>query len=81
MAENPFAKFAAQPAQSDNPFAQFAPAAPSSGIPGPRRGYSLTEVPVEAVKNLPESASKFVGGVVQAVTSPIHSNGNLYRHH
>ena len=73
MAENPFAKFAAQPAQSDNPFAQFAPAAPSGGIPGPRRGYSLTEVPVEAVKNLPESASKFVGGVVQAVTSPIQT--------
>lgn len=73
MAENPFAKFAAQPAQSDNPFAQFAPAAPSSGIPGPRRGYSLTEVPVEAVKNLPESAGKFVGGVVQAVTSPLQT--------
>jgi hypothetical protein len=74
MAENPFAKFAAQPQTSaDNPFAQFAPAAPSGGIPGPRRGYSLTEVPVEAVKNLPESASKFVGGVVQAVTSPIQT--------
>ena len=73
MAENPFAKFAAQPAQSDNPFAQFAPTAPSSGIPGPRRGYSLTEVPVEAVKNLPESAGKFVGGVVQAVTSPLQT--------
>jgi hypothetical protein len=73
MAENPFAKFAAQPAQTDNPFAQFAPAAPSGGIPGPRRGYSLTEVPVEAVKNLPESAGKFVGGVVQAVTSPLQT--------
>lgn len=73
MAENPFAQFAAQPAQTDNPFAQFAPAAPASGIPGPRRGYSLTEVPVEAVKNLPESAGKFVGGVVQAVTSPLQT--------
>jgi len=74
MAENPFAQFAAQPqAPAGNPFAQFAPAAPSSGIPGPRRGYSLTEVPVEAVKNLPESAGKFVGGVVQAVTSPLQT--------
>lgn len=74
MAENPFAKFAAQPqAPADNPFAQFAPAAPSGGIPGPRRGYSLTEVPVEAVRNLPESAGKFVGGVVQAVTSPLQT--------
>jgi hypothetical protein len=48
-------------------------AASSSGIPGPRRGYSLTEVPVEAVKNLPESAGKFVGGVVQAITSPLQT--------
>jgi hypothetical protein len=73
MAENPFAQFAAQPAQTDNPFAQFAPAAPSGGIPGPRRSYSMTEVPVEAVKNLPESAGKFVGGVVQAITSPLQT--------
>lgn len=74
MAENPFAQFAAQPQSSaDNPFAQFAATAPSGGIPGPRRGYSLTEVPVEAVKNLPESAGKFVGGVVQAVTSPLQT--------
>lgn len=74
MAENPFAQFAAKPsAPAANPFEQFAPAAPAGGIPGPRRGYSLTEVPVEAVKNLPESAGKFVGGVVQAVTSPIQT--------
>lgn len=85
MAENPFAQFAVktqdgknvavdvQFPSASNPFAQFAPAAPAGGIPGPRRGYSLTEVPVEAVKNLPESAGKFVGGVVQAVTSPIQT--------
>jgi len=74
MAENPFAQFAAQPQPpADNPFQQFAPASSSSGIPGPRRGYSLAEVPVEAIKNVPESASKFVGGVVQAVTSPIQT--------
>ena len=34
MAANPFAEFAAQPAQTANPFAQFA--APQSEIPGPR---------------------------------------------
>lgn len=49
------------------------PLASAGGIPGPRRGYSLAEVPVEAVKNLPGSASQFVGGVVQAVTSPIQT--------
>ncbi|CAB5222813.1 hypothetical protein UFOVP372_33 [uncultured Caudovirales phage] len=48
-------------------------AAPSGDIPGPRRSYSMTEVPVEAVKNLPESAGKFVGGVVQAITSPLQT--------
>lgn len=74
MAENPFAQFAAKSsAPAANPFEQFAPASPANGIPSPRRGYSLTEVPVEAVKNLPESAGKFVGGVVQAVTSPIQT--------
>lgn len=49
------------------------PLASAGGIPGPRRGYSLTEVPVEAVKNLPGSASQFVGGIVQAVTSPVQT--------
>lgn len=74
MAENPFAQFAAQPqAPAANPFAQFAPAAPTGDIPGPRRSYSLTEVPVEAVKNVPESAGKFVGGILQAVTSPVQT--------
>lgn len=74
MAENPFAQFAAQPqAPAANPFEQFAPAAAASGVPGPRRSYSLAEVPVEAVKNVPESAGRFVGGVLQAVTSPVQT--------
>lgn len=47
--------------------------ASTSGIPGPRREYSLTEVPVEAVKNLPGSASQFVGGIAQAVISPVQT--------
>lgn len=74
MAENPFAQFAAQPqAPAANPFEQFAPAAATGGIPGSRRSYSLAEVPVEAVKNVPASAGQFVGGVVQAVTSPLQT--------
>lgn len=47
--------------------------ASTSGIPGPRREYSLTEVPVEAVKNLPGSASQFVGGIARAVISPVQT--------
>ena len=73
MAENPFAKFAAQPAQSDNPFAQFAATPASSEIPAVRRSYSLSQVPLEAGKNLPASAGQFVSGVVQAVTSPVQT--------
>jgi hypothetical protein len=73
MAENPFAKFAAQPAQSDNPFAQFAATPASSEIPAARRSYSLSQVPLEAGKNLPASAGQFVSGVVQAVTSPLQT--------
>lgn len=49
------------------------PAMTGGEIPGPRRSYSLAEVPVEAIKNVPESAGKFVGGVVQAVTSPVQT--------
>jgi hypothetical protein len=80
MAENPFAKFAAQPAQPENPFAQFAPAAATqaSGMPGPRRSYTAAEVPVEAVKNLPASAGQFVSGLVQAVTSPVQTVMGLF---
>jgi len=70
MAKNPFDQFDAPAA---NPFDRFDPSAPTGGIPGPRRSYGLAEVPVEAVKNLPGSASQFVGGVVQAVTSPIQT--------
>lgn len=77
MADNPFAQYATKPAAAaENPFAQFAvsePAMTGGEIPGPRRSYSLAEVPVEAVKNVPESAGKFVGGVVQAVTSPVQT--------
>jgi hypothetical protein len=77
MADNPFARFAAQP-QTDaaNPFAQFAPApsaqAPSE-IPAGSRSYSMAEVPGQMVQNVGPSASKFYGGLVQAITSPVQT--------
>ena len=73
MADNPFAQYAPKPEAAANPFAQYAPAASTSGIPSPRRSYSLGEVPLEAGKNLPASAGQFVSGVVQAVTSPLQT--------
>jgi hypothetical protein len=73
MADNPFAQYAPKQEAAANPFAQFAPAASTSGIPSPRRSYSLGEVPLEAGKNLPASAGQFVSGVVQAVTSPLQT--------
>lgn len=78
MAENPFAKFAAQPAQPANPFAQFAPPTTAGEIPAGRRTYTAAEVPVEAVKNLPASAGQFVGGLVQAITSPVQTVMGLF---
>lgn len=40
-------------------------------VPGPRREWS--DIPMEAVTNLPASAGKFVGGLYEAVTSPVQT--------
>jgi len=45
--------------------------APSGGVPGPRRQWS--DVPGEALANLPASAAKFAGGLYEAVTSPVQT--------
>lgn len=78
MADNPFAQYAPKQEAAANPFAQYAaPAASPSGISDARRSYSLAEVPLEAGKNLPASAGQFVGGVVQAVVSPLQTLTSL----
>lgn len=75
MAANPWDEFKTPP--SADPWAAFAPVnkpvADSSGIPAERRTYSLAEVPVEMVKNVPKSAKQFYGGVLQAVTHPLQT--------
>lgn len=43
----------------------------TSEVPGPRREWS--DVPGEALANLPASAGKFVGGLYEAVTSPVQT--------
>ena len=43
-----------------------------SEIPGART-RSWSDVPVEALTNLPSSAAKFVGGMYEAVTSPVQT--------
>jgi hypothetical protein len=48
-------------------------APPASGVPGPRKNYGLSEVPGQAVANLPASAKKFAGGLYEAVTNPIQT--------
>ena len=45
--------------------------APSGGVPGPRRQWS--DVPGEALANLPASAAKFAGSLYEAVTSPVQT--------
>ena len=73
MADNPFAQYAPKQEAAANPFAQYAATSTPSEIPATRRSYLLSEVPLEAGKNLPTSAGQFVGGVVQAVTSPLQT--------
>ena len=70
MSENPFAKYAAQPAAQENPFAKYA--APSE-VPVGRRSYALSEVPMQAVVNTPESFLKFGSDIYQAVTNPVQT--------
>lgn len=48
---------------------------PPSEVPGPRRSWS--DVPGEALMNLPSSAVKFAGGLYEAVTSPVQTAKNL----
>ena len=47
----------------------------SSGIPSGRRSWS--DVPREALTNLPSSAGKFFGGMYEAVTSPVQTVKNV----
>ena len=47
----------------------------SSGIPAPRRQWE--DIPGEALANLPSSAGKFIGGMYEAVTSPIQTAKGL----
>jgi hypothetical protein len=72
MATNPFDRFDASAA---NPFDQFDTKTPpaSSGVPGPRKNYALSEVPSQAIANVPASAKKFAGGLLEAITSPLQT--------
>jgi hypothetical protein len=72
MATNPFDQFDAPAA---NPFDQFdVKASPvQSGIPSARKNYALSQVPGEAISNVPASAKRFATGLYEAVTSPIQT--------
>jgi hypothetical protein len=70
MSENPFAKYAPQPAAQENPFAKYAT---PSKIPVGRRSYALSEVPMQAAINAPESFLKFGSDIYQAVTNPVQT--------
>jgi len=75
MATNPFDQFDAPAA---NPFDQFdaAPAAaPTGGIPGPRRSWS--DVAKEAYTNAPSSLMNLYTGLAQAITSPVQTAQGL----
>jgi hypothetical protein len=44
-----------------------------SEVPTGRRSYSISEVPGQMVQNVGPSASKFYGGLVQAITNPVQT--------
>jgi hypothetical protein len=46
--------------------------------PAPR-DYTLSEIPLAAVTNLPRSAANFYGGIVDAVTSPIDTIKSVFQ--
>jgi hypothetical protein len=48
--------------------------AAAANTPGPRK---WTDVPGEALGNIPQSAANFVGGIYQAVRHPLDTAGNL----
>jgi len=50
-------------------------AAASEGVPGQRRTWS--DVPADIRQNLPGSAQRFYGGIVEAVTSPVQTAKSL----
>jgi len=67
--------------QLDPPSAPSAPAAalppgfrldaPAEGLPGPRRTWG--DVPADMMQNLPVSAQRFYGGIVDAILNPIET--------
>ena len=60
-------------AQAQKLFAPAPAQARINEVPGPRRSYAATEVPLEAVKNVPESGKKFLAGMYETLTSPVQT--------
>lgn len=48
-----------------------AAAPPVEQMPGPRRSYAATEVPMEAVRNIPSSAKQTAANLYEVVTNPV----------
>jgi len=73
MATNPFDQFDAP--QTANPFDQFdvKSLAVKPVTPSTRKNYALSEVPGEAISNVPASAKRFASGLYEAVTSPVQT--------
>jgi hypothetical protein len=73
MATNPFDQFDAP--QTANPFDQFDVKAPAAkfAAPSTRKNYALSEVPGEAISNVPASAKRFASGLYEAITSPVQT--------
>lgn len=67
---------AAAPPAADGPWTQYAaPPSNAEGLPGPRRTWG--DVPADMRQNLPVSAQRFYGGVVEAVMDPLETIKNF----
>lgn len=67
---------AAPPAAAAGPWTQYAaPPSNAEGLPGPRRTWG--DVPADMMQNLPVSAQRFYGGVVEAVMDPLETIKNF----
>lgn len=64
-----------QPATATGPWSRYQPAEQPSEIP--KRRVALSDVPSEALSNVVPSAGKFLGGMYEAVTSPVQTAKGL----
>jgi len=74
----PWEQYQQPVAAASGPWEQYQqPAAASNGMPGPRKSYTLAEVPGAALENVPKSGMGFLSGVADIFAHPIQTLTNI----